>query len=149
MAMERTQRLGLTKRSVLRLAGLSILSVATVRVLPATAKNLSVARIERERRLFLQDAFIAGTAYYQAKQAARSLKDGDALVLRREPANPHDALAIAVFSGAGAKLGYVPRFVNEPFARLIDDGQTVTAAIVSIEARRWQPEIGIALFLSA
>lgn len=147
--MERMRKPGLTKRSVLRLAGLSVLSVAMGRVLPAAANDHSAGGTEGGRPLLLQETFVAGTAYYQAKQAARSLKEGDTLVLRREPANPHDAMAIAVFSGADAKLGYVPRFVNEPFARLVDDGRDVIARVISVDDGRWRTEVRIGLFLSA
>jgi hypothetical protein len=36
-------------------------------------------------------------------------QDGDALLLRREPHNPFDRNAIAVFTVGGAQIGYLPR----------------------------------------
>ena len=56
---------------------------------------------------------------------------GETLVLRREPSNPYDALAIEVLTRSGFKLGYVPRRDNEPFARLIDDGRSVIARVAA------------------
>ena len=66
------------------------------------------------RRLTLLETYVAGTAYYEARHVRGALRPGEALVLRREPDNAYDDLAIEVFTSAGAKLGYVPRADNEP-----------------------------------
>ena len=92
----------------------------------------------RERPLALLDTYVAGTAYYEARRVAGDLRPGEALVLCREPANPYDDLAIEVFTAAGAKLGYVPRADNEPFARLMDAGKQVEAEVAAIDPGRWR-----------
>ena len=100
----------------------------------------------RRRRLTLVETYIAGTAYYEARRVRGALRPGELLVLRREPDNAYDELAIEVFTGAGAKLGYVPRADNEPFARLLDAGETVTAAVIDVDPARYD-DIHMALAL--
>ena len=58
----------------------------------------------------------------------RDLRVGDALELAREPANPHDANAIAV-TWRGRKLGYVPRRDNAALAWGLDRGERLQARI--------------------
>jgi hypothetical protein len=55
---------------------------------------------------------------------------GDALDLMREPENPHDADAIAVY-WRGYQLGYLPREENRTLARLLDGGAELRAQVVS------------------
>lgn len=51
----------------------------------------------------------------------------------REPQNPHDELAIEVYTREGEKLGYVPRIVNPiPFA-LADLEIAIGAEIAEME----------------
>lgn len=87
--------------------------------------------------LFLLETHVAGTAYYRADEVRENLRVGQPLILAREPANPHDALAIEVFTSEGVKLGYVPRVRNPPFARLMDAGRTVLARLAATGPREW------------
>ncbi len=101
---------------------------------PAAA---AVGAARSRRRLTLLETYVAGTAYYEARRVRAALRPGEALVLRREPDNAYDELAIEVFTGAGAKLGYVPRADNEPFARLLDAGKAVSAAVIDVDPHRY------------
>ena len=83
------------------------------------------------------ETYVAGTAYYEARRVVGALRPGDALVLRREPDNVYDDLAIEVFTAARVKLGYVPRADNQPFARLMDAGMTVSAEVVDTDTARY------------
>lgn len=96
--------------------------------------------------LVLRETYVAGTAYYEARRVGGDLRPGEALVLRREPDNAYDDLAIEVFAAAGPKLGYVPRADNEPFARLMDHGKSVTAEIIDVNLDRYK-DIRIRLML--
>ena len=87
--------------------------------------------------LVLRETYVAGAPYYEARRVVGGLRPGDALVLRREPDNAYDDLAIEVFTAAGPKLGYVPRADNEPFARLMDAGKAVTAEVISVNPKRY------------
>lgn len=83
------------------------------------------------RSLFLIETHVAGLAYHQAMAALPDLAPGQTLMLRREPMNLHDELAIEVFRG-DLKLGYVPRFRNPVLARLMDAGKPLAAEVASV-----------------
>ncbi len=62
------------------------------------------------------------------------LQSGQKLKLLREPNNPHDSKAIAVFTSNGHKLGYVPRTHNPLPADLMDNGHKLTASLLSVSS---------------
>lgn len=95
------------------------------------------------KQVFLMGTNVAGTAYHEAAVEAKSLKAGDQLVLKREPDNPHDDLAIAVLGQNGAKLGYIPRNQNGVLARLMDAGKQICAEITACDAEDPWTEIDI------
>lgn len=111
-------------------------------VLPPSA----VAAKRPRERLLLVATHVAGTAYYEAEAVRDGLRPGEALALRREPGNPHDALAIEVLTRGGRKLGYVPRADNPALARLMDAGETLIAEVDSVDPRRWD-DVHMRLFL--
>lgn len=82
----------------------------------------------------LIECHIAGTSHRDLKAVEPSLALGAFLVLKREPANPHDALAIMIFNEAGHHLGYVPRAKNEALAHLLDAGKLLFG---KLEAKAW------------
>lgn len=53
------------------------------------------------------------------------------LRLAREPANPHDKRAVAVYAGA-CKIGYLPRVENAAAAHLLDSGHRLFARITQL-----------------
>lgn len=57
------------------------------------------------------------------------LREGDALTLAREPANPYDPKAVRV-DWRGQKLGYVPRLENTAVSQMLDRGERLTARVV-------------------
>lgn len=75
---------------------------------------------------------VAGVRYHRGLAGLVGLCPGQALTLRREPNNPHDALAIAVHTPDGAKLGYLPRRLNEIPAGLMDQGRPVLARVLEV-----------------
>ncbi|MCX6892709.1 MAG: HIRAN domain-containing protein [Verrucomicrobia bacterium] len=86
------------------------------------------------REIMLIECPIAGTSHRDLKSVEPSLAPGAFLVLKREPANPHDALAIMIFDEAGHHLGYVPRAKNEALAHLLDAGKLLFG---KLEAKQW------------
>ena len=72
-------------------------------------------------RLLVQSSPLAGFRYHAAGELWPKLRVGDALDLRREADNPHDANAVAVL-WRGRKLGYVPRRANAALAWGMDGG---------------------------
>lgn len=75
------------------------------------------------REIMLIECEIAGTSHRDLEDVEPTLLPGNLLVLKREPGNPHDALAIMIFNEGGHHLGYIPRAKNEALARLMDAGK--------------------------
>ncbi len=77
---------------------------------------------------------IVGVQYHPGAQTRLNvLPHGAEVVLRREPANPHDPNAVAV-THDGQMLGYVPRDVAPAVSEALDDdahliGPRVTARV--------------------
>jgi hypothetical protein len=77
------------------------------------------------------DTAIVGTKF-RGKVAIvtlAALRKGAPLSLRRELKNPHDANAIAVYSGA-EHLGYVPKIHNAELAATLDRGGNLVAELI-------------------
>jgi hypothetical protein len=92
---------------------------------------------------------VAGLQYNEGQDLVPRLRAGQHLTLRREPHNPHDPRAIAVFAASGRKLGYLPRRLNEIPANLMDNGRPVVARVneVNPQAQPWEAvvmEVGVA-----
>jgi len=80
---------------------------------------------------------VAGFQYYEGERLWPSLNIGDPLTLVREPANPNDDKAVAIYRQAD-KLGYIPRSDNAVIANLMDQGRTL-AATLSKKTRNANP----------
>ena len=100
------------------------------------AKNtLSQSR----RRLILQESPLAGFQHHRAAAIWPFLRVGEALHLKREPCNPHDRYAVAVWF-RNEHLGYVPRRENRTLARLMDQGERPQATLIRLleEENPWR-----------
>jgi len=75
---------------------------------------------------------VAGLRYHDGRHLLARLHPGDVLRLQREPDNPHDPLAVRVYWGVYS-MGYLPRSVNAPIARAIDQGATLVARVEDID----------------
>jgi hypothetical protein len=97
-------------------------------------------------------AGVAGAArHHAAALAADAAAPGRPLVLRRDPANPHDADAIAVDLPDGAgQAGWVPRELAAELAGELDAGRP-WAAVVLRERRPSprEPRTGLTMLLAA
>ena len=121
------------------------------RALAPTASGLPDARLEREQdrllvttslgwvnprsrtayRAGLHSFALAGASHHQAAVKAGRFTPGSAVRLVREPDNPHDANAIAVYAGTGRRLaGYVPKGHARRLAALLDAGTDLVAVTV-------------------
>jgi hypothetical protein len=61
--------------------------------------------------------YVAGRRFYPEAAAA----PGEIMYPAREPANPHDANAIALLNQDGALVGYLPRKMAAYYAGMIDE----------------------------
>lgn len=90
------------------------------------------------RQIMLIECQIAGTSFRDLTDVAPALVAGAVLPLKREPANPHDPLAIMILDEKGHHLGYVPRQQNEALAHLMDAGKLLFGILVKKEWRgKW------------
>ncbi|MES9903413.1 MAG: HIRAN domain-containing protein [Sedimenticola sp.] len=80
------------------------------------------------RKILHQEYRLAGYQYHRASAVWPFLREGEALTLKREPHNPHDPSAIAVWF-RNEKLGYVPRQENRVLAQMMDLGEEISAKI--------------------
>ena len=87
-----------------------------------------------EQEIFLEECHVAGTMHVDdILIKTKDVAVGTALVLKRDPQNEHDELAILVETAAGEKLGYVPSKHNRILARLMDAGKQLVAKVVHKE----------------
>lgn len=68
-----------------------------------------------------RDAFLVGMKYHNFSLPARGMVSSDAIRLTREPANPYDSNAIAVFI-SGAMAGHLDKKSTAIIAPIIDSG---------------------------
>lgn len=86
---------------------------------------------ERFRPVPIQESPLAGFQYHQGPQVWAWLRVGEALRLAREPENPYDRRAVALYWN-GYKLGYLPRAENAAVAHMLDHGQRLAAHIARL-----------------
>ena len=98
----------------------------------AAGKRRSLPQRRPRTVTLLEEGFLAGMAYYDFAAGPKGLRRGQPLVLRREPDNPHDPLAVAVFLPDGRKLGYLARVENEAVARVMDAGVPLRAVLSTV-----------------
>lgn len=90
-------------------------------------------------RILVQSSPLAGFQHHAGADVWNELKVGDALQLKREPANAHDGNAVRV-EWRGRQLGYLPRAENRAVAAEMDRGARVEARIARLREHRnpWQ-----------
>lgn len=89
-----------------------------------------------QKSIFLLQCHVAGTMRVDDVLAkSQDVDTGTALVLKREPTNEYDSLAIRIETGSGEKLGYAPRDNNPILARLMDAGKLLTATVIKKELK--------------
>lgn len=115
----------MNRREFLKSMGLGVVLTST----PSFAKQ------QTPKRLLIQKTHINGMAYYGAKNVVDQLSFDDELILNREPLNSHDTKAVAVYWGH-VKLGYVPKISNFALAKMLDEGEAISAVIADINAMK-------------
>jgi len=72
---------------------------------------------------------VAGVTFDDRQAVLATLRDGDALVLRREPANTHDPHAVRVAAGDGRMVGYLSARLAGRVAPAMDAGGRYRATV--------------------
>lgn len=87
---------------------------------------------------------VAGESYRQKE--IKKCREGDPLVLKREPDNRYDPCAVAVLRENGEQIGYVPRNQAEWVSRIMDEGKRVEERINKIVGETWnKPTRGVVI----
>ena len=103
----------------------------------ATTAVGAVSPTPTQRTIKVLDTYVAGFSYYQGGDVIARIAPGDVLLLKREPENLYDELAIEVYWNSH-KLGYVPRIANVALSQLMDEGSRISACVGSHKAKSWQ-----------
>ena len=64
------------------------------------------------------DCHIAGFKYWDGLKTIRDLTEGTTVKLIREPSNPYDPEAVAIYFGK-MKIGYIPRDKNSEISQFL------------------------------
>lgn len=98
--------------------------------------------------IYLTTVSVAGMYFYDVEDLLPSIKEGDNLILKRNPENRHDNHAIEVRTLSGQMLGHIPRSENQILARLMDSGKRLTAVVENISADIYWREISIRILMT-
>lgn len=88
----------------------------------------------------LYEVYVAGVQHHDwwCGSESETLSPGMMLTARREPENIFDRWAVALYSPAGTKLGYLPHWVVHIPSNLMDAGYEVRYRIVKFNAHESQ-----------
>lgn len=90
------------------------------------------------QEIFLLEIIIAGTTFCDNLETVEDqIVAEKVLTMKREPENPHDKFAIAIYCDK-TRIGYVPADLNLVCSRLMDAGKLFFCRIVSKEwVNKW------------
>jgi HIRAN domain len=101
------------------------------RLLVVTAAGWVNPKSRSAHKVGLHMFQLRGSGHYEAALKAGKFTPGSPLKIAREPDNPHDPNAIAVYAeGARNKAGYVPAARAKTLAKLLDNGADLVAISV-------------------
>jgi hypothetical protein len=90
---------------------------------------------------------IAGVSFHQKE--IKLCREGERLILKREPENKYDSDAVAVLRENGKLIGYISRDDAEWVSRIMDEGKQVEAKIKWINGgTRGKPTYGVIIDLN-
>lgn len=90
---------------------------------------------------FERDFHMAGGRHYLSCQGndctlIEEIERGDEVFLRKEPDNQQDPLAIKIVTTRNQRIGYVPRYYRDAFARLLSEKRVKACRVKSVEGNR-------------
>jgi len=88
-----------------------------------------------------------GVTFEGRQSTLAILNRGERLSLAREPQNPHDPNAIALFTNEGQQVGYLKRELARHLAPLIDSGVEYEASVSDVTGQTPGHSLGANLFL--
>ena len=101
-----------------------------------------------QHEILLKECHVAGTMHVDdVLFKTKAVDVGSPLVLKREPKNEHDELAIRVETSDGERIGWVPRKYNDILARLMDAGKLLVAKVSHKELEDHWLNLRIGIYL--
>lgn len=100
------------------------------------------------QKIYLLQSFVRGFRYYEGPGMLTQMKVGQLIELVREPDNPYDSCAIALYCN-NHKIGYIPSEDNPVLSRLLDARLLdILAEITHLEpnAQTWE-NVCIAIYV--
>ncbi len=100
------------------------------------------------QKIYLSQCFVAGFQFSGGPERLAYMSNGDLLDLRREPENPEDPRAIALYHNEN-KIGFVPKRENKTLSRLLDADMTPLVAEITHlnkDAATWE-NVRIAIYM--
>lgn len=82
----------------------------------------------QNKSIKIYDNYIRGIEHYKYIKVSHKIKEGDELILIRDPKNRYDAFAIQIFWGEH-KLGYIAAYENIVLANMLDAGVELKAYV--------------------
>ena len=93
---------------------------------------LPIKKLTAKKKTWLLQFHVRGFQYYNGPDIVYQMSPGESLTLVREPKNPYDNKAIALYH-RNRKIGFVPREKNEVLSKLLDShAATINAEIIQI-----------------
>jgi single-stranded-DNA-specific exonuclease len=90
---------------------------------------------------------VAGVTFEGRQKVVAKLKMGDSLFLVREPNNPYDRFAIAIFDSSKEQIGYIPASNNGSLAYSMDHGHQYKVTVSSITGGGIDCSYGVNIFI--
>lgn len=103
-----------------------LLSSSAILVSPAASV---FSALKNNDTIYLSSCALRGIDFYEYGDVFEKIEAETALILKREPDNEYDELAISVYFGPN-KIGYLARGFNRIPARLMDAGFTIHARVI-------------------
>ncbi len=93
----------------------NLLSIGMMGLIIRTPEKKAPERVE------MYDAFVRGLVFAEGRHYVSRMKAGEPLTMKREPKNPYDSTAIALYYD-NIKIGYVPAEDNYILSNMLDAG---------------------------
>ncbi len=100
----------------------------------------------QDKPIKVYDNYVKGLHHYHFKELKDTLKEGDALLLKRDDANAYDSFAIKVYF-QDQKLGYLPAYENIVLANMLDAGVQLHSFISQLNIKgNWAQGLAVEVF---
>ena len=90
---------------------------------------------------------LSGVTFDNRQRAISRLSENQELRLVREPNNPHDRFAVAVYTTSGEHVGYIPAANNGSLAYKLDRGGKYRVIVSAVTGGGFGQNYGLNVFI--